>query len=85
LRGYRAQIDPRALGLALSAVIRIRPCPGQIQKVADVARATPEIVECNRITGEDCYLMKVMKAHLRDVQHLEEVIDRFTPALLTAR
>jgi Lrp/AsnC family leucine-responsive transcriptional regulator len=74
--GYRAEIDPRALGLALSAVIRIRPGSGQIQKVAEVARETPEVVECNRITGEDCYLMK---AHLRDVQHLEEIIDRFTP------
>jgi Lrp/AsnC family leucine-responsive transcriptional regulator len=74
--GYRAEIDPRALGLALSAVIRIRPGSGQIQTVAEVARGTPEVVECNRITGEDCYLMK---AHLRDVAHLEEVIDRFTP------
>jgi Lrp/AsnC family leucine-responsive transcriptional regulator len=74
--GYRAEIDPRALGLALSAVIRIRPGSGQIQKVAEIARETPEVVECNRITGEDCYLMK---AHLRDVAHLEEVIDRFTP------
>jgi Lrp/AsnC family transcriptional regulator, leucine-responsive regulatory protein len=74
--GYRAEIDPRALGLALSAVIRIRPGSGQIQKVAQIARETPEVVECNRITGEDCYLMK---AHLRDVAHLEEVIDRFTP------
>ena len=74
--GYRAELDPRALGLALSAVIRIRPASGQTQKVADIARGTPEVVECNRITGEDCY---VMKAHLRGVAHLEEVIDRFTP------
>lgn len=76
IRGYRVELDPRALGLPLSAVIRIRPGPGQIQKVADVARETPEVTECHRITGEDCYLIK---AHLRDVAHLEEVIDRFTP------
>ena len=37
-------------------------------------RDTPEVVECHRITGDDCY---VMKAHVRDVEHLEEVIDRF--------
>lgn len=74
--GYRAELDPRALGLPLSAVIRIRPASGQIQRVADIARETPEVTECARITGEDCYLMRV---HLRDVQHLEEVIDRFTP------
>ncbi len=57
-------------------MIRIRPASGQIQRVADIARETPEVTECARITGEDCYLMRV---HVRDVQHLEEVIDRFSP------
>jgi len=33
-------------------------------------------VECHRITGDDCYFMKL---YVRDVQHLEAVIDRFTP------
>jgi Lrp/AsnC family leucine-responsive transcriptional regulator len=75
IRGYHADIDPRALGYALSAVIRIRPAPRQIGEVARVARETPEVVECSRITGDDCF---VMRAHVRDVDHLEEVIDRFT-------
>ena len=75
IRAYRAEIDPRALGYALSAVIRIRPAPRQIGDVARQAQATPEVVECNRITGDDCF---VMRAHVRDVDHLEEVIDRFT-------
>ena len=75
IRGYHADVDPRALGFALSAVIRIRPAPRQIPEVARQARETPEVVECNRITGDDCF---VMRAHVRDVDHLEEVIDRFT-------
>ena len=74
LRSYQADIDPRALGLDLTVVIRIRPAPGQLVNVADLARATPEVVECHRVTGDDCYLMK---AHVRDVVHLEEVIDHF--------
>jgi Lrp/AsnC family leucine-responsive transcriptional regulator len=74
ITGYRATIDPRALGYSLSAVIRIRPAPGQLQNVAELARNTPEVVECTRITGEDCY---IMRAHLRDVLHLEAVIDHF--------
>jgi Lrp/AsnC family leucine-responsive transcriptional regulator len=73
---YRVDVDPRALGYAFAAVLRIRPAPRQIPKVADVARETPEVVECHRITGEDCFFVKV---HVRDVEHLEEVIDRFTP------
>jgi Lrp/AsnC family leucine-responsive transcriptional regulator len=72
--GYHARVDPRALGYALTTVIRIRPAPRQIPKVAELARATPEIVECHRITGEDCFFMK---ATVRDVGHLEELIDRF--------
>jgi Lrp/AsnC family leucine-responsive transcriptional regulator len=75
ITGYRAEVDPRVLGLPLSAIIRVRPSPGQIPNVAELARATPEVVECHRVTGDDCY---VMRAHLRDVLHLEEVIDRFT-------
>lgn len=76
IRGYHADIDPRALGLSLSAVIRIRPAPGQLRNVADAALEAEEVVECHRITGDDCY---IMRAHVRDVEHLEDLIDRFTP------
>ncbi len=74
ITGYRADVDPRALGLGLTAVIRIRPTPGQLENVADLAKRTREVVECRRITGEDCY---IATAHVRDVEHLEEVIDHF--------
>jgi len=72
--GYHAQLNPRALGFQLSAVIRSRPAPRQLQKVAELAKRTPEVVDCRRITGEDCF---IMTAHVRSVEHLEEVIDRF--------
>ena len=74
IRGYRAEVDPRALGYSLSVVIRVRPAPRELKKVAELAVRTPEVVECHRITGEDCYFMK---AHVRDVTHMEEVIDLF--------
>jgi Lrp/AsnC family leucine-responsive transcriptional regulator len=74
IAGYRADVDPRALGYSLTVVIRVRPAPRELKKVADLARRTPEVVECHRITGDDCYFMK---AHVRDVTHMEEVIDVF--------
>lgn len=76
ITGYHADIDPRALGYELGAVLRIRPHARQIPKVAQIARDTPEVVECERITGDDCFFMRL---HVRDVGHLEEVLDRFTP------
>jgi Lrp/AsnC family transcriptional regulator, leucine-responsive regulatory protein len=72
--GYHARLDPRKLGMALSAVIRVRPAPGQLRQLGELAQGTPEVVDCRRITGDDCY---IMTAFVRDVEHLEEVIDRF--------
>jgi Lrp/AsnC family transcriptional regulator, leucine-responsive regulatory protein len=76
ITAYRAEIDPRALGYALSVVLRIRPAPRELKQVAELARRTPEVVECHRITGDDCYFMR---AWVRHVEHLEELIDRFAP------
>src|SRR3954453_19020354 len=76
ITGYRTEVEPRALGYALAAIIRMRPAPRQIPRCAEIAQTTPEVVECHRVTGEDCFYLKV---HVRSVEHLEEVIDRFTP------
>ena len=74
ITGYRADVDPKALGYALGVIMRIRPSARQLHKVAELARETPEVVECHRITGEDCFFMKL---HVRDVEQLEEILDRF--------
>jgi Lrp/AsnC family leucine-responsive transcriptional regulator len=80
IAGYRAELDPPALGFPVSAVVRIRPSPGQLQRIPDVARETPQVAECQRITGDDCYLLRL---HLRSIDDLEDVLDRFTPYGLT--
>jgi Lrp/AsnC family leucine-responsive transcriptional regulator len=74
IAGYRMEMDPNALGLPLTVYVRIRPAPGQLPKVAELAERTPEVVECHRITGEDCFLLKV---HAPRVDDLEEILDRF--------
>jgi Lrp/AsnC family transcriptional regulator, leucine-responsive regulatory protein len=80
ITGYRAQIDPKALGFPIAAVVRIRPAPGQLRKIPEIAQATPAVAECYRITGEDCFLMKL---YLRSIDELEDVLDLFTPYGLT--
>jgi Lrp/AsnC family transcriptional regulator, leucine-responsive regulatory protein len=76
ITGYRADVDPRAIGFPIAAIVRVRPASRQLQRIPEIARATPEVVECHRITGEDCYLLKL---HLRAIDDLEELLDRFTP------
>jgi Lrp/AsnC family leucine-responsive transcriptional regulator len=74
IRGYRLDVDPAALGLPLTAFIRVRPNSGQLPKVAELAQAIPEVVECHRITGEDCFIVKV---HLPAMDQLDYILDRF--------
>jgi Lrp/AsnC family leucine-responsive transcriptional regulator len=74
ITGYRAEIDPRALGYPLTAIVRIRPSPGRLPQIAELAAEIPEIGECHRITGEDCFYLKV---HLRSIDELSGLLDRF--------
>lgn len=78
--GYSAQIDPKALGLPIAAWLRIRPIPGQLPRVAELLRDLPDIVECDRVTGEDCF---VARAHVASVDDLERLIDRIIPFATT--
>jgi Lrp/AsnC family leucine-responsive transcriptional regulator len=74
IAGYRVVLDPVALGLPVSAFVRVRPAPGQLRKLAELAQSMQEVSECHRITGEDCLLVKV---HVRSIDVLDEVLDRF--------
>lgn len=80
ITGYRAVVSPSALGLPIAAWLRIRPVPGELERVAGIVRDIPEIVECDRVTGEDCFLAR---AHLRSLADLERVIDRIIPYAMT--
>lgn len=72
IRGARLDVDQAALGLGITAFVRVRPMPGQLQNISELARKTPEIVECHRVTGEDCFIMKVLVGR---VELLEAVLD----------
>ena len=73
---YRAEVDPRALGYTLFAIVRISPSGGGLRLIPGIAREVPAITECFRITGEDCYFMKV---YLHSIDELEPILDLFTP------
>ena len=72
--GWRIALDAHALGFPVCAFVRVRPAPGQLSKVAELARRMPQVVECHRVTGEDCFVMKV---HFEAIDQLDRVLDQF--------
>jgi Lrp/AsnC family leucine-responsive transcriptional regulator len=73
IRGYRLDVDPAALGLPVTAWVRVRPGPRQLTKIADLAAGLPNVSECHRITGEDCFLIKL---HAATIESLTETLDK---------
>ncbi len=74
IQGYCLNLNPAALGLPLAAYVRIRPNPGQLPQIADLAQHIPEVVECHRVTGDDCFILKV---YLPSIDQLDRILDAF--------
>ncbi len=72
----QAEVEPRALGYTICAIVRVSPSTRDLKLIPAVARELPQVSECYRITGEDCYFMKL---YLRSIEELEPILDRFTP------
>jgi Lrp/AsnC family leucine-responsive transcriptional regulator len=74
ITGYQAEVDPRKLGYPLTAIVRVKPAPGQLPRIPELAAEIPQVSECHRITGEDCFYLKV---YLRSIDELSSLLDRF--------
>jgi Lrp/AsnC family leucine-responsive transcriptional regulator len=74
IRGYRLDLDPAAVGLPVAAWVRIRPGPGQLPRIADLAAGIPEVSQAYRVSGEDCLLLLV---HVAELGALAGVLDQF--------
>ena len=75
IAGWRLEVDPAAVGLPVTAYARMRPGPGQLAKVTALVPDVAEVTECHRITGDDCFLLKL---HVASMTHLAEVLDRLS-------
>ena len=72
--GYRLDLNAKDLGYEVMAFVRVRPLPGHLHKIAELAQSIPEITECHRITGEDCFILKV---YVKQISSLDHVLDQF--------
>ncbi|WP_322051155.1 Lrp/AsnC family transcriptional regulator [Paraburkholderia bannensis] len=73
--GYTVRIDPRALGYTLQAIVRVKPLPGQLHLVEEMLRRIPEFVECDKVTGDDCFIARV---YLHSIEQLDEILNKVT-------
>ena len=73
LQGYRVELNPKKLGFGVMAFVRIRPLAGHSGKIVEVARSMSQVTECHRVTGEDCFILKL---HIKEIAQLDRVLDK---------
>lgn len=73
IRAFTVELDPVAMGYPLQAIVRIRPMPGKLHLVQELITQIPEFVECDKVTGDDCYIARLF---VRSIEALDQVLDR---------
>lgn len=72
IKGYTVEVDHKAFGYQLQAIIRIRPLPGQLQEVERQIQNIPQFTECDKVTGEDCFIARLC---VRSIEQLDTLLD----------
>jgi Lrp/AsnC family leucine-responsive transcriptional regulator len=73
IRAFTVEIDPEALGFPLQAIVRVRPLPGKLHIVQQLIEEIPEFGECDKVTGDDCF---VARLYVRSMGELDKLLDR---------
>ena len=72
IEGYGARVNLRALGVGLEAIIRVETDHTGVRKYLALFEKMPEVLQADRVTGEDCFYVRCAIAQPQD---LERVVD----------
>lgn len=75
ITGFSVELCPKALGFTLEAIVRFKPFPGKVHILADQIIASPRIVQCDKVTGEDAFVARIL---LRDISELDGLLEAFS-------
>ncbi|GAC1041381.1 Lrp/AsnC family transcriptional regulator [Rhizobium sp. No.120] len=73
ISAFTVDIAPEAIGYPLQAIVRIRPLPGQLHVVERIIQETPEFIECDKVTGDDCFIGRLV---VRSMGELDGILDK---------
>ncbi|MBB3455416.1 Lrp/AsnC family leucine-responsive transcriptional regulator [Rhizobium sp. BK313] len=73
IAAFTVDIAPEALGYSLQAIVRVRPLPGQLHVVERIIQETPEFIECDKVTGDDCFIGRLV---VRSMGELDGILDK---------
>lgn len=74
-------LSPRELGYPITALVRVRPLPGELTRVEQLIIDMPEISQCDKVTGDDAFICRL---HLRNIEDLDPCLSRISAHATTS-
>ncbi|UWR78394.1 Lrp/AsnC family transcriptional regulator [Phaeobacter inhibens] len=74
VQGFSVEVSPAALGYSLEAVVRFRPLPGKRHLLEQQIQDTDRIIQCDKVTGEDGFVARLL---LKDIGDLDPLLETF--------
>ena len=81
IRAFTLDVDHRPLGYQLQAMVRVRPLPGKMHLVRRLIEETPQIIECDALTGDDAFLARLV---VHDVEEMDAILHRLVDYAVTS-
>ncbi|AQT82071.1 ArsR family transcriptional regulator [Mycolicibacterium litorale] len=70
ITGYTAVVDAEALGYPITAFVRLAFPSGNYKPFHDLIEVLPEVVEAHHVTGNDCFVMKLLARSMADLERV---------------
>lgn len=80
IRGFTVEIDTKALGYQIGAMVRVRPLPGKVHLVEKLIQDIPQFIECNKLTGEDAFVAHMV---VRSIEEMDDVLESLVDHAMT--
>ncbi|GKT19411.1 Lrp/AsnC family transcriptional regulator [Acidovorax sp. SUPP2522] len=74
IEGYGARVNLRAIGVRLQAIIRVQTEHTGIAPYVKLFESMPEVLEADRVTGEDCFIVRCAIAEPEDLQSVVDAL-----------
>jgi Lrp/AsnC family transcriptional regulator, leucine-responsive regulatory protein len=81
IQNFTIDVDARALGYQIQALVRIRPLPGKLHLVERLIQEEPHFIECDKVTGDDPFLARLV---VRSVEELDDVLEGLSEHAVTS-
>ncbi|SDP28142.1 Lrp/AsnC family transcriptional regulator, leucine-responsive regulatory protein [Lentzea jiangxiensis] len=77
ITGFTAVVSPSRLGLPIESIVRVRVRSLDTPRFRSQVLVLPQVLDADHVTGDDCWLLRVVCRSMVELEELVEVMQRY--------